>query len=139
MTPATRRWTVIGPLVAIGLFVLIWTADSRGGEVAPPAVNAPAKVDVLYEVEGTTSSASVTMQTPTGTSQITPAVPMRRESDGRRGLEAEFSPGSFVYISAQNKQSSGTITCRITVNGSVIAENTSSGGYAIASCSGRAR
>ncbi|WP_267896985.1 hypothetical protein [Galactobacter valiniphilus] len=37
---------------------------------------------------------------------------------------------------AQNKNGSGRITCRIKVDGKVISQNTSSGSYAIAQCSG---
>ena len=95
-------------------------------------------VRVLYEVEGTTDYADVTMETPTGMSQISPDVPMVRESDGRAGLEMEFSSGAYVYLSAQNNRSHGTVSCRITVDGVVVSENSATGGYAIATCKGTA-
>ncbi len=44
--------------------------------------------------------------------------------------------GAFVYISVQNRGDSGSVTCSITVDNVVVAENTSSGGYVIASCDG---
>ena len=49
----------------------------------------------------------------------------------------EFGPGEFVYISAQNEGEYGSVTCRITVDGVVVSENTSSGAYGIATCEGR--
>lgn len=94
---------------------------------------------VLYEVEGTATGASLTIATPSGTRQVSDAaVPVTREASGERGLEMTVAPGEFLYISAQNNHDTGTITCRITVDGVVISENSSSGAYAIASCSGTA-
>jgi hypothetical protein len=53
-------------------------------------------------------------------------------------LKFSFSPGAFVYLSAQNK-GYGALTCRIRAeDGSVIAENTANGQYAIATCTGQA-
>ena len=58
---------------------------------------------------------------------------------GLRGLTFTFARGDFVSISAQKKaDGGGNITCRITVDGEVISENTSSAAYGIASCSGSA-
>jgi hypothetical protein len=42
----------------------------------------------------------------------------------------------FLYLSAQNNQSSGNVTVKIYKNNSVIAQNTSYGGYSIATVSG---
>jgi len=49
------------------------------------------------------------------------------------GFDAE--PGHFLYISAQNKRSSGTVTVKILVNGKVKEESSSSGAYVIATAS----
>lgn len=120
--------------------VLVFAGDGETGATSPPPADEaaePTTHHVLYEVEGTTDWASVTMATPTGTRQISPDVPMTR-TNGERGLEATVEPGEFLYISAQNKRGHGTIVCRITVDGEVIAENESSGGYAIATCDGTA-
>lgn len=139
-----RQWriplAVVGGIVAVVVVGSVLGSSGRepasGAPVAAPVVNST--VTVLYEVEGSTDYADVTMETPTGTEQISPDVPMVRESDGRPGLEMEFEPGDFVYLSAQNNRGYGTVTCRITVDGVVISENTSRGGYAIASCEGSA-
>lgn len=99
---------------------------------------APSTHTVLYEVEGSTDYAAVTMRTPTGTRQINPDIPMTRTDSGERGLEMTVERGESLYLSAQNQRGSGTIVCRISVDGRVISENESSGGHTIASCNGQA-
>lgn len=139
-----RRWAA--PIVVLALIaaavvvgVVVSNADSpQGDTTAGTLPEADMSVTVLYEVEGSTDYADVTMETPTGTSQISPDVPMVQESDGRRGLEMEFQSGAYVYLSAQNNRAHGTVTCRITVDGEVVAENSATGGYAIATCRGTA-
>lgn len=93
---------------------------------------------VTYKVGGTATSADLTMQTQSGSSQQNGvAVPLRAQS-GDEGLTFVVSHGAFVYVAAQNTGESGTITCEIDVDGLPIASNESSGGFAIAQCSGRA-
>lgn len=93
---------------------------------------------VVYEVEGTAKSVDITMESTSGTSQQSNLkVPLSSKS-GSRGLTLEMNRGDFVYISAQNQGSSGSVTCRITVDGVVVSTVTSSGGYTIATCSGTA-
>lgn len=53
----------------------------------------------------------------------------------KRGV---FGRGEFVYVSAQQGDSNGTVTCEILVAGVVVESATSSGPYTIATCSGRA-
>lgn len=136
---------------AIGLLVLLLivvailaTAPARNAEreresAAQTArlVEAMAPRTVLYEVEGTALVAGLTMETPTGTSQVDVRVPME-DTSGSPGVTQKFNPGSFVYIAAQNQMEKGIVTCRITVDGVVISENTSSGAYGIATCDGTA-
>ncbi len=47
-----------------------------------------------------------------------------------------MTSGQFFYISAQNHEDKGTVTCTVEVDGQVVSINTSSGAYVIASCSG---
>jgi hypothetical protein len=104
---------------------------------APPAPAALTKI--RYSVSGTTNQASVTFQTPTGTSQQNDIDIPLRTKDGYYYLEFAFTGGAFVYLSAQNSNDRGSLTCHIeTANGQVLSENTASGGYAIAACQGRA-
>ena len=109
-------------------------------ETPTPVTTRAATVgNVLYEVEGTTDSTSITVQTPTGVQQKNNlAVPIGNPTTGERGFRIHASSGTFLYIAAQNERSYGSITCRITVDGVVIAQNTSSGGYVIATCQGTA-
>lgn len=91
--------------------------------------------EVLYEATadsytGGGRSGLVTAQTVAGTTQGTGLLPF---SDTIR----DFHRGDFVYISVQNQQPAGSVTCRITVDGTVVSENTSTGAYAIATCQGK--
>jgi hypothetical protein len=89
---------------------------------------------VLYEAiaDGNTGggrTGMVTGQTPGGSSQGTGPLPFT--------ATYSFHTGDFVYLSVQNQQPAGSVTCRITVDGVVVSENTSTGGYTIATCQGR--
>jgi hypothetical protein len=125
--------TVLGIAAAIALFG--WWITDRGDDDSSSGGGSKT-VSVLYEVEGTAESATITAQMPTGTTQASgKAVPLTR-TDGTRGIKVDFPREAFVYISAQNEGASGDITCRITVDGVVVSENTASGGYTIATCQG---
>jgi hypothetical protein len=90
---------------------------------------------VVYEVRGTDNSASVTMETPSGTVQNDVDVPMMNKS-GTEGVRFPASSGTFIYISAQKADASGTVECIIQVDGETVSDNTSSAEYGIASCKG---
>jgi hypothetical protein len=113
-------------------------SDSTTQSSASPVTS---DVTVLYEVEGTTNMASITISTPGGgTSQqsdIDVPMSMKSATGGQAGMPLTFQPGEFLYISAQNSNDHGSVTCRITVDGVVVSENTSHGAYVIASCDGR--
>lgn len=113
--------------------VLALAACGGGSSSSPPSKSSPpgwesrcpgSDVYVAYEVDG---PSDVTMETPDGTRQET--------------ITAHKSWGycfpassSFVYVSAQNS-GGGSIGCTITVDGRHVAANTSSGEYAIVTCS----
>jgi hypothetical protein len=140
------RWLMLA--VAVTALILVGVAlsttnkpspDSSAGSTSGTSAYS-STVQVLYEVEGTAKGVDVTLEAETGTSQLNDkAVPLANKTTGKKGLTYSMSRGHFVYLSAQNQGSSGTITCRITVDGTVVSTNTSSGGYAIASCKGTAR
>jgi hypothetical protein len=145
-----REWlggngTVVALVLGIAAAIIIvgWIAgrgdgDSPSGGSSGSSGGESTTASVLYEVEGTAESATITAEMPTGTSQGTgKTVPLTTTSG--RGLTNTFPRGAFVYISAQNEGATGDITCRITVDGVVISENAASGGYAIATCQGTAR
>ncbi len=96
---------------------------------------------VIYN--GTSSApykyGEMTAAYPGGTTQDSPDLPIHLESDPvPMGDHFCAQPGSFVYISLQNSQDSGDISCSIEVDGILIANIKSYGGYTIASCSGTA-
>lgn len=134
-----KRWVILFVIAVLILTVMvsITNAQRESREAGKAIAQAMATNEVHYEVEGTAKGADLTFQAPSGTSQLKgKAVPLANKNTGVRGIRYEMPAGSFVYLSAQNTGSSGTIRCRITVNGVVVAENSSSGSYAIVSCSG---
>lgn len=95
-----------------------------------PRVPSSTTYRVEYQVQGTARGASLTYQNAGGSSeQRDVAVPW--------DMDFVATPGQFLYVSAQNKGETGTITCNILLNGVVVKTSTSQGAYKIASCSGR--
>lgn len=130
--------------VAVGLLAGCGaSAEEKAAESASNAalVREAMAATVRYAVTGDTDQASITMQTPTGSSQQNDIdVPLQSKSSGNQYLEFTFTAGDFVYLSAQNSQGYGSVTCAITTDdGDLISQNTASGGYAIATCKGTAR
>lgn len=120
------------------LTVLLLTACSPSASTsssAPP----DAPLVVTYEVVGQgTSTASLTIATPTGTSQSKADLPVRNKSGSEGLIFHGFSHGAFLYVSAQNDEDSGEVTCRIKVGDAVVSENSASGAYEIATCQAQA-
>lgn len=83
-----------------------------------------------YEVTGTSGSYSVAIQNTDNNTQHYDPV-----GDGW-WYEWEQSGTRWLYLSAQNNYDYGSVTVRITKNGRVLEENTSYGGYTIATVSG---
>ena len=87
-------------------------------------------VEYKYEVTGTSGDYSVTMQnTDNNTQQF---------SNVGNGWLYKWTQTTtrWLYLSAQNNSSSGNVTVRIYRDGKVVAENTSYGGYTIATVDG---
>lgn len=86
-------------------------------------------VRVEYEITGTASTVSVTLNNATGgTEQFSDVyVP--------HTYTFEKYTDWFLYISAQNQGDSGSVTVTIYLNGEVVATSTSSGAYVIATAS----
>lgn len=123
---------VLVAVVVIGAIGVQMSSSTPASE--PPAAPVDMTREVVYEVEGDGVSFDLTAETPTGSTQQSPDLPMRAKEGGL--LTFEFPPDSFVYISAQNKDFGREITCRITVDGVVISENSATGRYSIATCDG---
>lgn len=140
--PVRRGRPILGVIVAgLAILALIswidWASrapvSSSSGSGTSSAVTSTTRT-VTYEVVGGAKGATITYQAPTGTAQATIKVPLATKSGEM--VTFEMDRGDFVYISAQNKGTSGNIICRISVDGKVISTVTSSGSYAIASCDG---
>ena len=91
--------------------------------------DSPSYYAIKYEVTGTASTVDITYENRDGgTSQI---------SDRYLPWEYTFTgkSGDFVYVSAQNQGSSGTVTVTIYDGDRILDTSTSSGAYVIATAS----
>lgn len=135
---AERRRLVIALAVLIALLVgagILWATTRGAGRTSSSEALVPDVATVVYEVEGDGAYFDLTAETPTGTTQATPDLPLRLDTG--EPMTHEFQRGAFVYVAAQSKDGR-VITCRITVDGTVVAENTSTGKFGIATCKGTA-
>jgi hypothetical protein len=136
--PRKRRlwlWISLGVLIPLLAGAITWLAPHIDTTVAP------AGHTVIYNAEGEGArgirTASYTIETLNGSEQGVTNLPLKAKN-GSTGLTLPgFKTGAFVYLSVQNRDASGSVTCRITVDGYVVSENTSVGGYTIATCKGR--
>jgi len=130
--PARRRLTgrtatiAAAAIIGIPLIALNW-----------PASEAATSHTVVYQAEadaahGSGRTGDITLQTDAGgtAQQAGAKLPLTASY-------ASFHSGDFVYLSVQNQDYAGTVTCRITIDGKVASENTSSGAYTIAACQAR--
>ena len=139
------------PLAALAVAAFLLTGCSA--EPEPDETNPYMPQVIRYEVEtsngktipaGKPITADLTISTADGTEQATVALPLKSK-DGSIGYKQSFLPGNFVSISAQKGDYYGDITCRIVTSDigggteTVLSENTSSGQYAVVSCSGMTR
>jgi hypothetical protein len=139
----TRTWLVIWVVAAAAFFgSLLYMAWPELKPSSVPSQPASATRTVVYQADGAGArglrSANITLQTDSGgTSQASVNLPMKTRA-GQTGLTfTKFHTGDFVYLSVQNADAAGSVICRILVDGVVLSENTSTGGYVIATCSGR--
>lgn len=126
----TWLWVLLGLAIAavVSLLAMYWPVASE-----PPTTHT-----VVYEADGSgTNAGSFTLQTPTGSQQEKGGLPLKNQAGGTGLTFSGFHSGDFVYLSVQNENPTGVVTCRIVVDGSTVSENTSTGGYVIATCSGR--
>jgi len=89
----------------------------------------PTVYDVEYKVTGSASTVNVTYENASG------GVSQESDVSVPWSYTFEGEPDGFVYISAQNQGSSGTVTATIYKNGKSFKTSTSSGAYVIATAS----
>lgn len=104
---------------------------------AEASVEADRDVTVLYEVTGTSAASSITYSTysdgNSGTEQANDQpLPFSKEFTIKAGGTFDYS--SFYLLAMNGMDDTGDISCKITVDGKVVAEQTSTGEYASASC-----
>lgn len=105
--------------------IILFSCSTDIPKLAEPKVN-----KFKYEVTGTSTSYSVTLENAYGETQqwsdVAPGFFYEWEQEGHR----------WMYISAQNNKDTGSVTVRIYYNDRMTKENTSYGAYAIATVSG---
>lgn len=123
---------VIG-MIIIGVILILMIGDSSGSSgntssgISRPSEKTSYKVK--YEIPGTATSVSITLQNAQGgTEQGDYKVPFSQIFT--------FQSGEYVYISAQNNDDHGTVTCKIYVDGVEVKSSTSTGAFVIATCRG---
>lgn len=135
---------VLGVLaIIVGIIVTIASLAAVGNSISDSIEEeeqtASEIVDLVYEVTSDSpTAANVTYSTYTdeeeGTQQATdPALPFSTTLEVERGGTFDFN---IFSLTAQASQDATTITCKITLDGQVISENTSTGSFAVASCTG---
>lgn len=90
----------------------------------------PSQVSYQYEVSGSAGNYSITCEgAPSGTVQY---------SNVGSGWTYKWTQSGtrWLYMSAQNNTSSGTVTVKIIRDGKVVGQQTSSGAYVIATTDG---
>jgi hypothetical protein len=108
----------------------------------PPPVDRPARsatapasqgaYKVTYRVRGTAGRVALTYRNREGsTEQSTVGLPWQVSFDARRG-------NTFLYVSAQNQDAAGSVTCEILLGDETRSTSTVSGAYVIAECANAA-
>ena len=114
-------------------------ATQESGTSAAPGTSEESGSSVVYEVTGDGATAgNITYMTLTGGNMGTEqanAAPLPFTKEVPLEDAGMFEASSFT-LTAQADDSGTTISCKITVDGEVKAEQTSTGPYAVVSCSG---
>lgn len=129
------RW--LAAVAATGLVMTGCSSNNDAGtNAADTPVVTPKHHEVVYAADGeTTKTASYTLRTSDGgTRQGDFDIPLRNKEGGVGLTFTDFDSGDFVYLSIQNSEGYGSVTCQIIVDGVEVSRNTSDGGYKIASC-----
>jgi len=107
-------------------------------KTAPPSPAKPPHVVFYAEGDGTSTGAVTLRSESGGVLQKDVKLPMGDETTGTPGTASDqFKRGADLYISLQNKEAAGKVTCRIEVDGKVIDQATSEGPYKVAVCTGK--
>lgn len=124
-------------LVLLGALVVVVACEAESEAAADPTDTPQVMTRAVTYIVTTSFSnheVSLTYQNATGNSEQLQTVVQGRE--WKETFRAD--PGEFLYVSVQNRVESGTVACKIVVDGVVVEDAESSGAFVIATCSGRA-
>ena len=141
-TETVRDKDAGGATVELPRRALIWGAAGlailaggcAGGGIDPDTIeyhNQPSadSKSLIYKVSGSANRAQVTYTTKSfGIEQRTVKLPWRKE------VAANPDAYAGMTVAAQNRGTSGSVTCEMLHNGKRIARNKSSGAFAVVSC-----
>lgn len=133
------RRTLAGAALAV---LLAACGGSNSPDTEAVSADAPAAlVEIEYVIHGTTTRADVTMRVASGLRQDADLVlPERSNGEHEATYTHTIPAGDRLYLSAQNGRGSGVIRCSIVdSHGRTLSSTEATGGYAIATCEGRAR
>jgi hypothetical protein len=119
-------------LVALGAFIINLASGSSPRDYVPAATRAPTTYEITYRVEKAARASVTYRNAQDNTEQKDIVIYPNRPWQVSYTMEY----GDFAYISAQNDDNYGGVTCKILVNGKVWQEASSEGAYVIAKCSG---
>lgn len=157
-----RRWPwILGGIIL--LIVLISAVNGGGNQpstpvaapVAPPVQQQPAapvppvQLPAVPAPQADTASSDTITYEVTGSGTATSVTYIKDKNMGQEQIasaklpwskQVQFDGGTFSFqplsLVAQNGQSGGNITCKISKNGQEITSSTSSGPFAVVTCSG---
>jgi len=112
----SSRWLPLLLLVLLGALLLLGACEVKA-------------VNVRYEVGGTAAEINVTYRNATGAVE-------QRDVQGSWNYDFESKQGQLVTLRAANRTSSGTVTCRVLIDGVVFKEAESEGAWKFVDCSG---
>jgi Mycobacterium membrane protein len=149
--PRTRKRRTWPWVVGVVVLLLIGAGSLLGGGSSipptptslPPGSNpgVPARSAqqaagsvVVYEIVGRGSASTITYtkQDFAQDQQATAQLPFRKELR----FDEQVGGSGALSLTAQNSSRGGAITCRITVDGKVVNESTSTGQYTVVTCRG---
>ncbi len=84
---------------------------------------------IRFEVDGTAAQIGVTYRNATGALE-------QRDIQGPWSMELQAKTGTLLTLRAVNKTNTGTVYCRILIDGQVFKEGESSGAFKVVDCSG---
>jgi hypothetical protein len=111
--------------------------SNPGMHAAAPAQAAPATV--VFEVTGTAPNASISLSPASGENASAVGAPVEHSLPFSQTITTNATESTFYILNASTSDvpDDATVTCTITVNGTVVSTDSDSGSFGSALCSGR--